>query len=132
MVFRYKKLRAALSLERTKYITQKQNTKETKFLIPHKSENNLAKTTCQHSRIRETIYKEILTETKIHVSCIREIKTKKLLPTRSIYFKNYLHGRRCAFRGGRGVVRGGLGQEFSGYLPGKAGFGAHDILAKGL
>ena len=34
IVFRYKKLRAALAMERTNPINQKQNTKETKFLIP--------------------------------------------------------------------------------------------------
>ena len=61
IVFRYKKLRAALAMERTKPINQKQTTKETKFPVHHAfTESTGAETICPSSPMGAK-YKEITT-----------------------------------------------------------------------
>jgi len=53
IIFRYKKLRAVLAMQRTKPINQNKTQKKPNSQVHHWSENNLAKTTCQRSQIRE-------------------------------------------------------------------------------
>jgi len=122
IVLRYKKLRAVLAMKRTKPINQNKTQKKPLSRVHYKCEINLVKTICQRSRIRETIYKEILTQTKIPLSCIRRAKINKSLPTKSICFKKPFPQEMLRLQGVGGRGTGELGERIRWSSSGESRF----------
>jgi len=70
-------------MERPKPINQNKTQKKPNSGVHHKTENNLAKTICQRSRIREKIYPEISNTNQNLCFLRKEIKINKSFPTKA-------------------------------------------------